>query len=150
MADPNIGCNKEKVSCKTEKESASMIFKILLGIILACITIGVGRLFVEIDKKANKTEVAAIKEELGKKASKTELRVTDERVDGLEKRFDENVSNILYELRELRKDLKLKEDKKYTNLIMDTIFIDSSFISNKNFALRSKIFLDKKANLLNE
>jgi len=130
MAETNIGCNKEKMSCKTEKESASMIFKILLGVVLSCISIGVGRLFVVIDKKADKIEVEANKTEIGKKASEEALKIVDERVNGLEKRFDENVSNILYELRELRKDLKLKEDKR-TSYIIDSLYIPFALVADK-------------------
>jgi len=83
-----------------------------------------------LDKKANQTEVTAIKEELDKKASKTELKVIDERVNGLEIRFNENVGNILFELRELRKDLKLKEDKR-TSYIIDSLYIPFALAADK-------------------
>jgi len=114
----------------SDKKILLWIIQGLIGFCILIIGYSISEMDDRINNKANQTEVEANKIEIGKKASKTELRVTDERVNGLEIRFNENVGNILFELRELRKDLKLKEDKR-TSYIIDSLYIPFALAADK-------------------
>lgn len=71
-------------------------FSLILGI-------GVSRTFSSLDDKANKAEVDL------------QIELVNTKVNGLEKRIDGNIANILSEIKSLRDDLKLKKDKETTN-----------------------------------